>query len=118
VFSRASLVAHDRATAEKTGWIRDHASAESIVLASAEVLVASYYLPGQAVRYSNHAATTTYDLVVDRPTTIIVYEPAARPEGLTITQRVEFTDGGRLELATVSSGTLRLGGADIGDARR
>ena len=119
VFSRASLVAHDRATDEKTAWIRDQAPRDSIVLAAAEVLVASYYLPDRIVRYSNEAATATYDLTIDGPTTLVIYEPAARPAGRAgIDRTVEFAGGGTLDLATVSSGTLRLHGADIGDTRR
>jgi hypothetical protein len=118
VFSRASLVAHDRVTDEKTSWIRDQAPRDSIVLAAAEVLVASYYLPDRVVRYSNAAASGTYDLVIGGPTTLVIYEPAARPLIVKITDRVEFVGGTTLELATVSSGTVRLGGADIGDVRR
>jgi len=118
VFSRASLVAHDRATDEKTAWIRDHAPQNTIVLAAAEVLVASYYLPDRVVRYSNTAASGTYDLPIPGPTTVVIYEPAARPFGVTIADSVEFAGGTTLDLATVSSGTLHLGGADIGDLRR
>jgi len=118
VFSHASLVAHDRATDEKTAWIRDHAPQSSIVLAAAEVLVASYYLPDRVIRYSNTAASGTYDLPVGGPTTVVIYEPAARPFGVTITDTVRLAGGSTLDLATVSSGTLHLGGADIGDLRR
>jgi hypothetical protein len=118
VFSRASLVAHDRATDEKTAWIRDHAPRSTIVLAAAEVLVASYYLPDRVVRYSNTAASGTYDLPVGGPTTVVSYEPAARPFGVTITDTVRLAGGSTLDLATVSSGTLHLGGADIGDLRQ
>jgi hypothetical protein len=118
VFSRASLAAHDRVTDEKTSWIRDHAPRDSIVLAAAEVLVASYYLPDRVVRYSNAAGSGTYDLAIDGPTTLVIYEPAARPSTVTVSQTVQLTGGSTLDLATVSSGTLRLGGADIGDLRR
>jgi hypothetical protein len=118
VFSRASLVAHDRVTDEKTAWIRDHAPRDSIVLAAAEVLVASYYLPDRVVKYSNEAATATYDLTIDGPTTLVIYEPTARPATVRIDQTVEFTSGTTLDLASVSSGTLRLHGTDIGDSRR
>jgi hypothetical protein len=118
VFSHASLVAHDRATDEKTAWIREHAPQSSIVLAAAEVLVASYYLPDRVIRYSNTAASGTYDLPVAGPTTVVIYEPAARPFGVTITDTVRLAGGSTLDLATVSSGTLHLGGADIGDLRR
>jgi hypothetical protein len=118
VFSRASLVAHDRITDAKAAWIRDQAPHGSIVLAAAELLVASYYLPDRLVRYSNAAATATYDLTIDGPTTLVIYEPAARPPDVRIGQTVELPGGGALDLVTVSSGTLRLRGADIGDARR
>jgi hypothetical protein len=118
VFSRASLVAHDRMTDAKTAWIREQAPRGSIVLAAAEILVVSYYLPDRVVRYSNAAATTTYDLTIDPPSTLIIYEPAARPATVRISQTVDLGSGGMLELATVSSGTLHLGGADIGDLRR
>ena len=118
VFSHASLAAHDRVTDQKTSWVRDHAPQNTIVLAAAEVLVASYYLPDRVVRYSNTAASGTYDLPIGGPTTVVIYEPAARPFGVTLTDSVEFAGGTRLELATVSSGTLHLGGADIGDLRR
>ena len=118
VFSRASLVAHDRATEAKTAWIREHAPPASIVLAAAEMLVATYYLPDRLVRYSNAAATATYDLTIDGPMTLVIYEPAARPANVTITQTVDIVGGGSLDLASVSSGTLRLHGADIGDLRR
>jgi hypothetical protein len=119
VFSRASLAAHDRTTEEKTSWIRDHAPQSTIVLAAAEVLVASYYLPDRVVRYSNTAAAGTYDLPIAGPTTVVIYEPAARPFGVRITDSVELAGGTTtLDLATVSSGTLHVGGADIGDLRR
>jgi hypothetical protein len=78
----------------------------------------SYYLPDRVVRYSNAAATTTYDLPIDGPTTLVIYEPAARPLIIKITDTVEFIGGTTMDLATVSSGTVRLGGADIGDLRR
>jgi hypothetical protein len=119
VFSRASLAAHDRTTEEKTSWIRDHAPQSTIVLAAAEVLVASYYLPDRVIRYSNTAAAGTYDLPIAGPTTVVIYEPAARPFGVRITDSVELAGGTTtLDLATVSSGTLHVGGADIGDLRR
>jgi hypothetical protein len=118
VFSRASLAAHDRATDLKTSWIRDHAPQNAIVLAAAEVLVASYYLPDRVVRYSNTAASGTYDLPIGGPTTVVIYEPAARPFGVTLADSVGLAGGTTLDLATVSSGTLHLGGADIGDLRR
>jgi hypothetical protein len=118
VFSRASLVAHDRATDEKTSWIRDHAPPGTIVLAAAEVLVASYYLPDRVVRYSNTSASGTYDLPVTGPTTIVIYEPAARPFGVKLGDTIVLPGGSTLDLTTVSSGTLHVGGADIGDLRR
>ena len=118
VFSRASLVAHDRMTDAKTAWIREQAPPGSIVLAAAEILVATYYLPDRVVRYSNAAATATYDLTIDGPTTLIIYEPAARPPSVPISQVVDLGTGGGLDLATVSSGTLRLRGADIRDTPR
>ena len=117
VFSRASLVAHDRSTDAKTAWIREHAPPGSIVLASAEVLVASYYLPGHVVRYSNAAAAATYEVPVGVPTTLVIYEPAARPANVRIERSVELAGGTSLDLASVSSGTLRLHGTDI-DAPR
>ena len=117
VFSRASLVTHDRVTEAKTTWIREHAPPSSIVLAAAEVLVATYYLPDRVVRYSNAAASATYDLTIDTPTTLVIYEPAARPANVQIGRTIELA-GGSLELASVSSGTVRLHGADIGDLRR
>jgi len=118
VFSRASLVAHDRMTEAKTAWIREQAPPGSVVLAATEILVATYYLPDRVVRYSNAAATATYDLAIDGPTTLIIYEPAARPPDVRISQTVELGSGGTLDLASVSSGTVRLRGADIGDTRR
>jgi hypothetical protein len=117
VFSRASLVAHDRSTDAKTSWIRDQAPPGSIVLAAAEVLVASYYLPDRVVRSSNAAATATYGLALDGPATLIIYQPAARPAGVPMSRTVEFAGDGSLDLATVSSGTLELHGTDIGDVR-
>ena len=118
VFSRASLVAHDRSTDEKTSWVRDHAPQNTIVLAAAEVLVASYYLPDRVVRYSNTNASGTYDLPITGPTTVVIYEPAARPFGVTITDSVGLPGGTALDLVSVSSGTLHVGGADIGELRR
>jgi 4-amino-4-deoxy-L-arabinose transferase-like glycosyltransferase len=118
VFSRASLVGHDRATEAKTEWIRTQAPPSSIVVAGAEVLVASYYLPDRIIRYSNAAATTTYEVPIAGPTTIVIYEPAARPPDLRVTRTVEIIGGLTLDLADVTSGTLRLRGADIGDTRR
>ena len=118
MFSRASLAAHDRATDLKTSWIRDHAPQNAIVLAAAEVLVASYYLPDRVVRYSNTSGSGTYDLPIDGPTTVVIYEPAARPFGVTLADSVGLAGGTTLDLATVSSGTLHLGGSDIGDLRR
>ena len=118
VFSRASLVAHDRMTDAKTAWIRDQAPRDSIVLAAAEVLVASYYLPDRVVRYSNEAATATYDITIDGPTTLVIYEPSARPANVRVDRTIELAGGGSLDLASVSSGTLRLRGTDIGDTRR
>src|SRR5207248_6599771 len=90
VFSRAALVAHDRSTDAKTSWIRDQAPPGSIVLAAAEVLVASYYLPDRVVRYSNAAAAATYVLAIDGPGTLIIYEPAARPAGVRVSRTVEL----------------------------
>jgi hypothetical protein len=118
VFSRTALVAHDRATDAKTAWIREHAPPASIVLAAADVLVATYYLPDRVVRYSNDAATPTYDLTIDGPATLVIYEPAARPPNVRISQTVGVVGVWSLELASVSSGTLHLHGADIGDLRR
>jgi len=117
VFSRASLVAHDRVTDAKTAWIREHTPPGSIVLAAAEALVVAYYVPDRIVRYSNAAASATYDLTIDTPTTLVIYEPAARPANVQIGQTIELA-GGSLELASVSSGTVRLHGTDIGDLRR
>src|SRR5437764_1357258 len=85
--------------------------------AAAEVLVASYYLPDRVVRYSNAAATATHGLPIDGPTTIVIYEPAARPLDVRAARTVELGQGITLQLAEVPSGTLRLGGSDIGDAR-
>ena len=118
VFSRASLVAHDVATETKTAWIRAQAPAASVIVAAAEVLVASYYLPDRTIRYSSATATTTYDLPIGGPTTIVIYEPAARPPDLPVTRTIDLGRGVTIELADVTSGTLRLRGADIGDTRR
>jgi hypothetical protein len=119
VFSRASLVAHDGVTDAKTAWIREHTPPGSIVLAAAEALVVAYYVPDRIVRYSNAAASTSYDLAVDGPTVLVIYEPAARPLIVKITQTVEVLGAAwTLDLATVSSGTVRVGGADLGDLRR
>ena len=118
VFSRASLVAHDRATETKTDWIRTQAPPSAIVVGAAEVLVAGYYLPDRIIRYSNAAATTTYDVPLTGPTTIVVYEAAARPPDVPLTRTVQLTGGLTLDLADVTFGTLRLRGADIGDTRR
>ena len=68
---------------------------------------------------SPHAAASgTYDLPIGGPTTLVVYEAAARPAVVRITDTVELIGGTTLDLATVSSGTVRLGGTDIGDLRR
>lgn len=119
VFSHASLQAHDRATDAKTAYIRDHVPAAStLVLATAEALVATYYLPDRPVRYSNAAATAMYDVRIEGPTTIVVYEPAARPATAGASRAVTIAPGVTVELIDVSSGTLRLRGTDLGDLRQ
>ena len=118
VFSRASLVAHDGVTDAKTAWIREHTPPGSIVLAAAEALAVAYYVPDRIVRYSNATASATYDLTIDTPTTLVIYEPAARPANVQVTQMVGVAGAWTLEFASVSSGTLRLYGSDIGDLRR
>ena len=119
VFSHASLVAHDRATAAKTAYIREHLPAGStVILAAAEALVASYYAPGDPVRYSSAASTASYDLPVSGPTTLVVYEPAARPAQSGAARVVTLAHGVTLELIDVPAGTVRLHGTSYGDLRR
>ena len=119
VFSRASLVAHDRATEAKTAYIREHLPAGStVILAAAEALVASYYLPDDPVRYSNSASAGSYDLSISGPTTLVVYEPAARPALGGAARVVTLGPGVSLELIEVPSGTVRLRGTSYGELRR
>jgi len=119
VFSHASLVAHDRATDAKTAYIRDHLPGPStVILASAEALVASYYLPDRQVRYSNAAARTSFSLRLDAPTTIVIYEPAARALGGAASRSVTVTTGITLDLVDAVSGAIKLGGPDLGDLGR
>jgi hypothetical protein len=119
VFSHASLVAHDRATDAKTAYIRDHLPGPStVILASAEALVASYYLPDRQVRYSNAAARTSFSLRLDAPTTIVIYEPAARALGGAASRSVTVTAGITLDLVDAVSGAIKLGGPDLGDLGR
>ena len=119
VFSRASLVAHDRATDRKTAYIRQHLPAAStLVLAAAEALVVTYYLPDVPVRYSNAAAPTSFDLHLVAPVTVVVYERAARPPGDHPVRTVTVDPGITLELMDLPPGTLRLNGAPgLGDLR-
>ena len=119
VFSRASVVSHDRATAAKAAYIREQLPAGStVVLAAAEALVVTYYVPDRPVRYSNAAATMTYELPISGPTTLVVYEPTARPIVDRATRVVTLAPGISIELVDVLSGTVRLGGTDYGDLRR
>lgn len=119
VFSRASVLAHDRATDLKTAYIRDHMpAAATLVVATAEALVASYYLPDRPVRYSNTAASRQFDLRVDGPTMVVIYERSARPVNAGAPRVVTLAPGVTLELIEVSSGPLRLRGPDLGELRR
>jgi len=70
------------------------------------------------VEYSNAAASATYDLPIAAGTTLVIYEPAARPANVTIERTVELAGGASLDLATVPRGTLGLHGADIDAVRR
>ncbi len=114
VFSRASLVAHDRATDAKTAYIRGLPAATTLVLASAEALVASYYLPDRQVRYSNAAARATFDLRLDEPTTFVIYERGARALSGGVPRVVTVAPGITLDLVDASAGTVRIGGPDLG----
>ena len=118
VFSRASLVAHDRATDAKTTYIGGLPAASTVVLASAEALVASYYLPERQVRYSNATARASFGLRLDAPTTIVIYEPAARVQGAAASRSVTVAPGITLELVDAPAGTVRVGGPDLGDLGR
>ena len=118
VFSRASLVAHDRATDAKTAYIRGLPAASTVVLASAEALVSSYYLPDRQVRYSNAAARASFGLRLDAPTTIVIYESAARLQSGTASRSVTVAPGITLELVDASPGVVRVGGPDLGDLHR
>jgi len=107
VFSRTSLVAHDRATDAKTAYIRDHLpSASTVVLASAEALVASYYLPDWQIRYSNAAARASFGLRLDAPTIIVIYEPGARVQSGAASRSVTVAPGITLELVDAPAGTV------------
>lgn len=118
VFSRASLVAHDRETDAKTAYIRGLPPASTVVLASAEALVASYYLPDRQVRYSNAAARASFELRLDAPTTVVVYEPSARVQRGPASRSVIIAPGIRLEISDGSTGVVRVGGPDLGDLGR
>ena len=118
VFSRASLVAHDRATDAKTAYIRDQLPAAStVVLASAEALVASYYLPDRQVRYSNATARASFGLRLDTPTIVVIYEPGARVQSGAASRSVTVAPGITLELVDAPAGTVRVGGPELGDLR-
>ncbi len=118
VFSRASLLEHDRSTDVKTAFIRDRLPAETtVVFATAEALVASYYLPEYAVRYANRAATTAYDLRITGITTIVVYEPGARPVATGQSRQV-VGPGVALEIIAVApDAVVVVPGPDLGDLR-
>jgi len=113
VFSAASLRAHDRATDAKTAYIRALPADSTVVLASAELLVAAYYLPDRTIWYSNRAATGRYERRLPRPTTVVVYEASARPDVDARSSLVEAAPGVRLELLAVDAGPLVLPGSDI-----
>ena len=115
VFSRASLAAHDLATDAKTTYIRGLPAASTLVLASAEALVASYYLPDRALRYSNAAAHAAFDLRLDSATTVVIYERAARALSGVASRVVTVAPGITLELADLPAGTVRIGGPDLGE---
>lgn len=115
VFSAASLAAHDRATDAKAAYINGRFAPDEpvVVVAAAEALVAAYYLPGRTVWYSDHAAATRYARRLDRPTTIVVYEPAARPLDDAPLTHVDLGNGIGLELLPAGAGAVQLGGSAV-----
>lgn len=115
VFSAAALAAHDQATDAKTAYIREHVAADaSVVLATAELLVASYYLPDRTLSYSNAGATAVHELVVAQPTTLVVYEPTADPDvALLPPGATRRAAGPGLVFIDVPAGVVRLRGTDI-----
>ena len=119
VFSAESLRAHDRATDAKTAYIRAHFPADAtVVLASAEVLVARYYLPGSTVWYSDRTTGAGYTRSLDRDVTLVVYEPRARPTLPVSFQSVDVSPGVTLEIAPITLRVLALRGIDIDLDRR
>lgn len=115
VFSAAALAAHDRATDAKTAYIREHVPPESsVILAAAELLVASYYLPERTLWYSNSGAIQVYDLVLTHPLTLVVYEPRAEPDVALLPAGAARrpADAG-LALIEVPAGVVRLRGSNI-----
>jgi 4-amino-4-deoxy-L-arabinose transferase-like glycosyltransferase len=115
VFSAASLAAHDRATDAKAAYINGRLvpGEPVVVVAAAEALVAAYYLPGHTVWYSARAAATSHERRVDRLTTIVVYEPAARPLGDAPLTHVDLGSGIGLDLLPAGSGAVQLGGTEL-----
>jgi hypothetical protein len=114
VFSAASLAEHDAATDAKTAYIRSHFSPEAtVVIAGAEVLVARYYLPGYAVWYGDNSTDASYTRSLDRDTTLVVYEPRARPRLAAAFERVDVGAGVTLEVAHIPNGSLAVTGVDI-----
>jgi hypothetical protein len=118
VFSAASLAAHDRATGAKTAYIREHLPAgATVVLATADVLVARYYLPGYEVWYADNGTDATYSRRLGADTTLVVYEPRARPPEVLDFRRIEVAPGVWIDVAPVSARTLAIRGVDIDAAR-
>lgn len=111
VFSAASLRGHDRATAAKVASIGQ--IPDAVVVASAEVLVARYYLPGVTVWYDDERSARRYERRLDRPATLVLYEPRARPPGVFTLARFSAEDGTTLETTRIGAGTLVLAGGDI-----
>ena len=115
VFSAAALASHDRTTDAKTAYLREQVPPDSsVILAAAELLVASYYLPDRTLRYSNANATPVRDLLLTHPLTLVVYEPSAEPDIAYLPAgTTRRSAGAGLALIDVPAGVVRLRGTDI-----
>jgi hypothetical protein len=120
VFSAASLADHDRATDAKVAFITARVATGEpvVVVAAAEALVAGYYLPGRTVWYSDRGSAARLERVLDRPTTVIIYEPRARPLSGEPVRSVDVGGGASVGVLQAGPGPLLFAGPSLDTGSR